>query len=67
MDRPSKWGFRSRARVRWATFNHRSWRPDSAKWVADYVGEPVAARLPGCGALARIEDAPGSYVRTRVT
>ncbi len=42
-----------------------SWWPDWQRWVAgtDHSRAMVAARVPGAGALAAIEDAPGSYVR----
>jgi polyhydroxyalkanoate synthase subunit PhaC len=45
--------------------NEGSWWPDWASWVKTYAGEPVAARIPGSGGLAPIEDAPGSYVAKR--
>ena len=42
-----------------------SWWVDWKKWVQRYNGKKVAARVPGDGKLAVIEDAPGSYVRVR--
>ena len=42
-----------------------SWWTDWATWVAQYGGGLVPAREPGAGALAAIEEAPGSYVRVR--
>ncbi|MEN3745768.1 class I poly(R)-hydroxyalkanoic acid synthase [Sphingomonas sp. HF-S3] len=45
-----------------------SWWPDWAAWVVAADGEQVpaeGARRPGAGALQALEDAPGSYVRTR--
>jgi polyhydroxyalkanoate synthase len=42
-----------------------SWWLDWKKWVQRYNGKKVAARVPGDGKLAVIEDAPGSYVRVR--
>ena len=42
-----------------------SWWPDWAAWIARYSRERVPARVPGEGALPVIEDAPGTYVRTR--
>jgi polyhydroxyalkanoate synthase subunit PhaC len=42
-----------------------SWWPHWRDWNAAHSGEKVAARVPGDGALKPIEDAPGSYVRTR--
>jgi len=43
-----------------------SWWPDWAGWLAALSGPRVAPRDPSAGALAPIEDAPGSYVRTRI-
>jgi polyhydroxyalkanoate synthase len=40
-----------------------SWWPDYAKWLASMSGGQMPAREPGCGVVAPIEDAPGSYVR----
>jgi polyhydroxyalkanoate synthase len=45
-----------------------SWWPDWIAWLRDQDGAEVtvtAARRPGEGALAALEDAPGSYVRQR--
>jgi polyhydroxyalkanoate synthase subunit PhaC len=42
-----------------------SWWPHWRDWNAAHSGAKVAARVPGDGALTPIEDAPGSYVRTR--
>lgn len=45
-----------------------SWWPDWAAWLAAIDPEKVvaeAARIPGEGHLPALEDAPGSYVRTR--
>ncbi|WP_246263522.1 PHA/PHB synthase family protein [Parasphingopyxis algicola] len=45
-----------------------SWWPDWLDWLAGHSGEQVAvkgARKPGKGKLKALEDAPGSYVRTR--
>ena len=39
-----------------------SWWPDWNSWLASLSGPQVPARHPGDGALAVIEDAPGSYV-----
>ncbi len=41
-----------------------SWWPHWAKWLAGHSGSLVAARVPGAK-LGIIEDAPGSYVRTK--
>ncbi|MFO1056973.1 MAG: class I poly(R)-hydroxyalkanoic acid synthase [Dongiaceae bacterium] len=43
-----------------------SWWPEWDKWVGKQGGGKVPARVPGDGALKPIEDAPGSYVMTRV-
>ncbi|HTV87946.1 MAG TPA: class I poly(R)-hydroxyalkanoic acid synthase [Stellaceae bacterium] len=42
-----------------------SWWPAWDKWIAQFAGGEVAARQPGNGRLAPIEDAPGSYVKIR--
>jgi polyhydroxyalkanoate synthase len=42
-----------------------SWWPDWAEWIKPLAGPMVAARDPGTGALPAIEDAPGSYVKSR--
>ena len=42
-----------------------SWWPDWDKWLARKSGPKVPARRPGDGALAPVEDAPGSYVKVR--
>lgn len=44
-----------------------SWWPHWLEWIQQYAGEQVAARLPGDGELAVLEDAPGSYVRVTAT
>jgi polyhydroxyalkanoate synthase len=44
-----------------------SWWPDWHRWVSAQGKETVAARVPGEGKLAAIEDAPGSYVKVRLT
>jgi len=43
-----------------------SWWTDWSRWTASFAGEQVPARHPGDGKLAVIEDAPGSYVKTRL-
>jgi poly[(R)-3-hydroxyalkanoate] polymerase subunit PhaC len=48
-----------------ATQHPDSWWPVWERWVAKYAGGEVAARQPGDGKLAAIEDAPGSYVKVR--
>jgi polyhydroxyalkanoate synthase len=42
-----------------------SWWPDWAEWIKPLAGPMVPARDPGTGALPAIEDAPGSYVKSR--
>ncbi len=41
-----------------------SWWPHWAKWLSRQSGSKVAARVPGAK-LGTIEDAPGSYVKTK--
>ncbi len=49
-----------------ATGHEGSWWGDWDGWVAQFGGKQVAARQPGDGGLAPIEDAPGSYVKKRI-
>jgi polyhydroxyalkanoate synthase len=42
-----------------------SWWPDWASWLAAYSGPKVPARDPVAGPLKPIEDAPGSFVKSR--
>jgi polyhydroxyalkanoate synthase len=51
--------------VKKATEHPGSWWPDWVDWIKAQDGAAVPAREPGSGALAPIEDAPGSYVRVR--
>ena len=51
-----------------ATEHKGSWWPDWVKWVEGITGKKVpatGARRPGEGKFKAIEDAPGSYVKTR--
>ena len=51
-----------------ATETKGSWWPDWIGWLRGFGAATVAptgARLPGEGALPAIDDAPGTYVRTR--
>ena len=51
-----------------ATETKGSWWPDWIGWLQTQAPEKVAAtgaRIPGKGKLKALEDAPGSYVRTR--
>jgi poly[(R)-3-hydroxyalkanoate] polymerase subunit PhaC len=50
-----------------AEFHPGSWWSDWAKWAAEFGGGQATARQPGGGALAPIEDAPGSYVGVRIS
>ena len=42
-----------------------SWWPDWLAWIKEQDADEVNARKPGTGKYAAIEDAPGSYVKTR--
>jgi polyhydroxyalkanoate synthase len=44
-----------------------SWWPDWHRWVTALAKEQVPARTPGKGKLKAIEDAPGSYVKVRLS
>jgi polyhydroxyalkanoate synthase len=44
-----------------------SWWPDWHRWVSALANERVPARVPGDGKLQPIEDAPGSYVKVRLS
>ena len=44
-----------------------SWWPDWGKWLARKGGPKVPARVPGDGKLKPLEDAPGSYVKVRLS
>ena len=44
-----------------------SWWPDWHRWVTALAKEQVPAREPGAGKLKPIEDAPGSYVKVRLS
>jgi poly[(R)-3-hydroxyalkanoate] polymerase subunit PhaC len=44
-----------------------SWWPDWQRWVSSLAKEQVPARVPGKGKLKPIEDAPGSYVKVRLS
>lgn len=53
--------------LRGATEIAGSWWPDWHRWVTSLGKEEVDARQPGEGKLKPIEDAPGSYVKVRIT
>ena len=44
-----------------------SWWPDWHRWVSALGKQQVPAREPGDGKLKAIEDAPGSYVKVRLS
>ncbi|RMF15144.1 MAG: class I poly(R)-hydroxyalkanoic acid synthase [Gammaproteobacteria bacterium] len=44
-----------------------SWWPHWQNWILQYAGEEVAPRVPGDRELPVIEDAPGTYVRQRIS
>jgi len=48
-----------------ATATAGSWWPDWTAWLATYSGPKVPARNPSAGPLRTVEDAPGSYVKSR--
>lgn len=48
-----------------ATEHKGSWWPDWIEWIRAFGAKQVAARVPGEGKLAAIEDAPGRYVKAR--
>lgn len=50
-----------------ATFDNQSWWTVWARWAAPHGGGQVEARKPGDGALPRLEAAPGSYARLRLS
>jgi polyhydroxyalkanoate synthase len=48
-----------------AAYCEGSWWNDWSKWIAEFGDERVPAREPGSDDLNVIEDAPGSYVKSR--
>jgi polyhydroxyalkanoate synthase len=44
-----------------------SWWPDWQRWILGHDKKQVAAREPGAGKLAALCDAPGEYVKVRLT
>ena len=44
-----------------------SWWPDWHHWITSLDNTEVPARIPGTGKLKPIEDAPGSYVKVRIS
>ncbi|NNM78643.1 alpha/beta fold hydrolase [Sphingomonas sp. ID1715] len=51
-----------------ATETKGSWWPDWIKWINERAPAKIkaeGARVPGAGSLPSLDDAPGSYVRTR--
>jgi polyhydroxyalkanoate synthase subunit PhaC len=55
---PEKW-------LEGASMVNASWWPSWERWVSDFSGGEVPARVPGDRGLTAIEDAPGSYVRVK--
>lgn len=49
-----------------AAVNAGSWWPEWDRWVRALDNAQVAARVPGQGKLAAIEDAPGTYVKSKL-
>ncbi|MFK5984313.1 MAG: class I poly(R)-hydroxyalkanoic acid synthase [Pseudomonadota bacterium] len=70
----NKYGFRTTSKLptdceAWAEKAEQhegSWWPEWQRWIKQKAGKQVAARIPGDNQLDVIEDAPGSYVKTRV-
>jgi polyhydroxyalkanoate synthase subunit PhaC len=61
-------GGRSSSLEDWMATAHEaagSWWSDWASWLAAYSGPKVPARDPSGGPLRAIEDAPGSFVKSR--
>lgn len=50
-----------------ATATPGSWWPEWQRWIGQYSDGQVPARKPGAGKLKVIEDAPGSYVKARLS
>ena len=48
-----------------ARHHQGSWWPHWLNWITRKSGTKVKARMPGASGLAAIEDAPGSYVKSR--
>jgi len=44
-----------------------SWWPEWYKWLKKTAGPKIPARVPGDGKLKALEDAPGSYVKVRIS
>ena len=59
-DNPDEWLETSKA-------HEGSWWTDWGKWIARRGGKKVPARIPGSGKLKAIEDAPGTYVKIRIS
>lgn len=43
-----------------------SWWPEWQRWISPMSGGLIGARQPGTGKFKALEDAPGSYVKTRI-
>ncbi|MFT4563726.1 MAG: polyhydroxyalkanoate synthase [Gammaproteobacteria bacterium] len=44
-----------------------SWWTEWSKWIAEYAGELISARIPGDRELTVLEPAPGSFAKLRIT
>ena len=49
-----------------AAVNAGSWWPEWDRWVRALDNAQIPARVPGQGKLAAIEDAPGTYVKSKL-
>ena len=50
-----------------ASYQEGSWWNDWDQWEQQFNGDQVPARQPGDGELPALEDAPGSYVKVRIS
>ena len=70
-----KYGFRTTSKPpadpeKWfekASLTEGSWWPEWQRWISRRSGKKIPARKPGSGKLKAIEDAPGSYVKMRLS
>jgi len=46
--------------------HEESWWPRWGEWVREFAGDVVPARIPGDRELGVLEDAPGSYAKSRL-
>ena len=72
---PPKYGYynnnrKPRSPEKWlegADWRDGSWWPEWRRWLVRFGGGKVPARIPGDAAMPVLEDAPGSYVKLRLT